>query len=256
MVVRVYRAERSGQRLALAKMTIDLSKPLDLPAVFTERFRLIENQCKAYKFSEELVEKREVSALVRDIDHYCNQNRIIGVHYTRALPESIVARGLLVRSGEEIRRQFLEQHGYRFSESEVSEIKGRWSDYFDQWESAARDGRIFFNFTEIELGESGSEYLLGLYGGEQVNMCFEFDEVLGIKLGTIGEPLVVRCSLDPKQITTFTEDPWGKILVSSFHAMINPNACRIDQDGYQEIPVKCEDLLEVRSLKNLATQAS
>ncbi len=52
----------------------------------------------------------------------------------------------------------------------------------------------------MELGESGSEYLLGLYGGEQVSMCFELDEALGIKLGTIGNPLVVRCALYPSKV--------------------------------------------------------
>ena len=75
--------------------------------------------------------------------------------------------------------------------------------------------------------------MLGLYGGEQVSMCFELDEPLGLKFGAIGEPMVVRCSLDPNQIRTFIENPWGKILVSSFHSLINPNACQIDQDGYQ-----------------------
>lgn len=231
-------------------MDIDFSKPLDLPIEFTERLRRIESHCKRHKYSEKLVEDREISPLVRDIDQYCNENRIIGVHYTRALPESIAAQGLLVRSGEEIRVNFLQQHGHRFSGAEIAEIKERWSKYFDRGDSAIRDGRVFFNFTESELDESGSEYLLGLYGGEQVNMCFEFDEALGIKLGEIGKPLVVRCALQPNQVESFIEHPWGKILVSSFHAAINPNAHRIDQDGYQEVPVKPEDIIEVRVLTN------
>lgn len=235
-------------------MDIDLTKPRDLPAEFTERLNRIENQCKNHEFSEQLVEHPEVSSLVRDIDQYCNENRIIGVHYTRAFPESISAQGLIVRSGEEIRREFLQRHGHRFSQAEMSEIKVRWSKYFDPRQSSARDGRIFFNFTEIELGQSGSEYLLGLYGGEQVSMCFELDEPLGTKLGAIGQPLVVRCALDPKLITTFIEHPWGKILVSSFHAAINPNAFRIDQDGYQEVPVKPEDVIEVRVITSGVTR--
>lgn len=231
-------------------MIIDLSKPLDLPIEFTERLHRIESLCKCHEFSEELVESREVSALVRDIDQYCYQNRVIGVHYTRAFPESISANGLLIRDGQEIRREFLRQHAHLFSETEIQEIKGRWSKYFDREQCSARDGRIFFNFTEIELGESGSEYLLGLYGGEQVSMCFELDEALGIKLGAIGSPLVVRCALHPCQVKTFIEHPWGKILVSSFHAMINPHAYRIDQDGYQEVSVEPKDVIEVRVLTN------
>ncbi|WP_428240793.1 hypothetical protein [Gynuella sp.] len=235
-------------------MDIDLSNPLDLPVEFTKRLHRIENHCRRHEFSDELVECREVSALVRDINQYCNENRIIGVHYTRALPESILAQGLLVRNGEEIRREFLQQHGHRFSEKEITEIKKRWSRYFNRNQSSARDDRIFFNFTEIKRGGGGSENLLSLYGGEQVSMCFKLGEALSIRLGEIGKPLVIRCALYPNQIKTFIEHPWGKILVSSFHAVINPNACRIDQDGYQEVPVKPEDVIEVRVLTNRVTR--
>lgn len=230
-------------------MNIDLSKPLDLPDEFVARLRAIENSCISQEFSESLVEQSNISALVRDIDLYCRNNRVIGVHYTRAVSESIRSKGLLIRNGKEIRETFLREHGHLFSQEEILIIKGRWERYYDHSQSYARNGRIFFNFTEIELGRSGTQYLLGLYGGEQVSMCFELDEPLGLKFGTIGEPLVVRCSLDPNEVKTFVEYPWGKILVSSFHALINPNAYRIDQDGYQSIPVKPEDIVELRVLK-------
>lgn len=230
-------------------MDIDLTKPNELPIEFKKRLRSFEALCKEYEFSEKLIGHREVSVLVRDINQYCNDNRIIGVHYTRAVPDSIRRLGLLLRSGDQIRKDFLDQHGYLFSDTEISEIKRRWANYFTPSQSSIRDHRIFFNFTEVELGESGAEYLLGLYGGEQVGMCFELDEALGVKLGRIGNPLVVRCSLDPSQMSTFSEHPWGEILVSSFHLEINPNAHRIDQDAYQECPVKPEDIVEVRVLE-------
>ncbi|MFD0707455.1 hypothetical protein [Photorhabdus akhurstii] len=231
-------------------MNIDLCKPLDLPDEFVARLRAIESSCISQEFSESLVEQRNISTLVRDIDLYCRNNRIIGVHYTRAVPESIRSKGLLIRNGKEIRETFLNKYGHLFSQEETLTIKERWERYFDHRQSSARNRRIFFNFTEIELGRSGTKYLLGLYGGEQVNMCFEPDEPLGLKFGAIGEPMVVRCSLDPNEVKTFIEYPWGKILVSSFHALINPDAYRIDQDGYQSIPVKPEDIVEIRVLKN------
>ncbi|WP_447880645.1 hypothetical protein [Serratia fonticola] len=231
-------------------MNIDLCKPLDLPDGFVARLKEIESSCISQGFSESLFEQGNISTLVRDIDQYCLNNRIIGVHYTRALPESILSKGLLIRSGKEIRETFLSQHGHLFSHEETLIIEDRWSRYFDHGQRSARNSRIFFNFTEIELGCSGTKYLLGLYGGEQVSMCFDLDEPLGLKLGAIGEPMVVRCSLDPNQVKTFIENPWGKILVSSFHALINPDAYRIDQDGYQSIPVTSEDIVELRVLKN------
>lgn len=235
-------------------MNIDLCKPLDLPGEFVDRLRAIESPCMDHEFSESLVERTDVSSLVRDLDQYCRSNRIIGVHYTRAVPESILSGGLLIRDGEEIRKTFLNEHGHLFSQEEILAIKKRWNEYFDHGQNSARDRRIFFNFTETELGCSGTEYLLGLYGGEQVSMCFELDEPIGLKLGRIGVPLVVRCSLDPSQVQTFIENPWGKILVSSFHALTNPDAYRIDQDGYQSVPVKPDDIVEVRVLTNQSTR--
>lgn len=235
-------------------MNIELCKPLDLPGEFVDRLRAIERPCMEHEFAESLVERSDVSSLARDLDRYCRNNRIIGVHYTRAVPESIRSKGLLIRDGEEIREAFINEHGHLFSQEEILTIKKRWNDYFDHGQSSVRNRRIFFNFTEIELGGGGTEYLLGLYGGEQVSMCFELDEPIGLKLSGIGAPLVVRCSLDPNQVETFIENPWGKILISSFHALTNPGAYRIDQDGYQSVPVKPEDIVEVRVLTNQSTR--
>ena len=231
-------------------MNIDLCKPLDLPNEFVDRLKAIESSFMEYEFTESLVDRSDVSCLARDLDCYCRSNRIIGVHYTRAVPDSIQSKGLLIRDGKEIREAFINEHGNRFSQEEIRTIKKRWDDYFDHGQSSVRDRRIFFNFTETELGGGGTEYLLGLYGGEQVSMCFELDEPIGLKLGAIGAPLVVRCSLDPNQIETFIENPWGKILISSFHALTNPSAYRIDQDGYQSVPVKPVDIIEIRVLTN------
>ena len=236
-------------------MNIDLCKPLDLPGEFVDRLRAIENPCMDHEFSESLFKLRDVSSLARDLDRYCKNNRIIGVHYTRAVPESIRSKGLLIRDGIEIRQKFINEHVHLFSQEEILTIKKRWNDYFDYGQSSVRDRRIFFNFTEIELGDSGTEYLLGLYGGEQVSMCFELDEPIGLKLGSIGVPMVVRCSLDPNQVETFIENPWGKILISSFHALTNPGAYRIDQDGYQSEPVKPENIVEVRVLTNQSSRS-
>lgn len=230
-------------------VNIDLTKPDQLPAEFKQQLHSFESLFKKYDFSEKVIEDRDVNLLVKDINKYCSENRVIGVHYTRAVPDSIQKSGLLLRSGDEIRRNFLEQHGSLFSESEIYEIKKRWAVYFNASQRSIRDLRIFFNFTEVELGESGSECLLGLYGGEQVSMCFELNESLGIKLGQIGQPIVVRCALDPEKLITFTEHPWGEILVSSAHLAVNPNAYRIDQDAYQELPVSPDDIIEIRVLE-------
>jgi hypothetical protein len=236
-------------------MIIDPTKPLDLPTQFVRRLNAIDELCREHEFSENLVEIGEVSILVRDIDAYCCENDIVGIHYTRAIPDSIKSQGLLIRSGSEIRNTFLAEHSHRFTSDEISLIKERWGSYFTGNQCSARDNRIFFNFTESALENGGAEYLIGLYGGEQVAMCFEFDDPIGIKLSEIGDPLIVRCALDPSNVDTFIEFPWGKILVSSYHLSINPEAYGIDQDGYQNIAVTPEKIIEVKALTSQSTRA-
>ncbi|HAD08366.1 MAG TPA: hypothetical protein DCF62_02685 [Porticoccaceae bacterium] len=235
-------------------MIIDLTRPQDLPNRFVHRLNAIDDLCRNNEFSEVLVEISDVSILVREIDAYCHENEIVGIHYTRAVPGSIKERGLLIRSGSEIRSAFLEEHGHRFTSEEITLIKDRWESYFAGMQRSARDNRIFFNFTESALGNGGAEYLIGLYGGEQVAMCFELEDPIGIKLAEIGEPLIVRCALNPSDVKTFMEYPWGKILVSSYHLSKNSEAYGIDQDGYQSVAVAPEKIVEVKALTNQSTR--
>lgn len=229
-------------------MIIDPTKPLDLPTHFVHRLHAIDELCREHEFSETLVELREVSILVSDIDSYCRENQIIGIHYTRAVLDNIKNQGLLIRSGCEIRNTFLAEHAHRFTSDEIRLIKEQWGSYFTENKCSIRDNLIFFNFTESALGDGSAENLIGLYGGEQVAMCFELNDTIGIKLSKIGDPLIVRCVLDPINVNTFIEFPWGKILVSSYHLLINPKAYGIDQDGYQSIAVDPEKIIEVKAL--------
>lgn len=89
-----------------------------------------------------------------------------------------------------------------------------------------------------------------MYGGEQVNMCFRYDSNIGKKLKQIGAPLVVRCSLNPNQVNTFIENPWGKIVVSSYHLSQNSEAYQIDQDGYLTVPVGPKKIIEIQTLSD------
>ncbi|KAB0665079.1 hypothetical protein F6V25_10670 [Oryzomonas japonica] len=227
---------------------IDLNKPDRLPEEFVAALKRINYLCVKYEFSEELVKHREVVSLVSDLNSFCLENYIIGVHYTRASQNRIRSQGLLIRSGEEIRAEFLKDFGHMFSESEIVTIKERWSNYFLPDQSRIRDGRLFFNFTKTSLNNGGAEPLLGLYGGEQVSICFRRDCSIGSKLAYIGEPVMVCCSLNPNIVSTFIEYPWGKILVSSYHLSVNTGAYGIDQDGYQSVPVTPDNIVEIIQL--------
>ena len=190
-----------------------------------------------------------IQPLVRELNDFCMSNRIIGIHYTRADKARIEKQGLLLRSGEDIRETFIQEYGKHFTDKEIAEIASRWDDCFCDEQTRYRDFCVFFNFTEDALSNGGAEYLLKLYGGEQISMCFRDNDCpIGKKLGQIGEPLLVRCSLDPKIVNTFTENPWGKILVSSFHVEVNSEAYRIDQDGYIKEPVSAQNIIGVNVL--------
>ena len=179
-------------------------------------------------------------------------NKIIGIHFTRALKINIIKNGLLSRSGDEIREKFIKEFGHLFSSEQISEIKRRWSQYF--WDgSDGRDFNVFFTFTDSALGSSRTEYLLDFYGGEQVSMCFDKDEddEISTILQKIGEPLIVKCALNPSNITTYTECPWGMILVSTYHCEMNPLATRFVQEGSISVSVPPEDIVSIISLSNL-----
>lgn len=231
-------------------MIIDLTKPDKLPCELYERLKRIESLCRGFEFSEKLVTHRDVRSLVKDINSFCMTQKIIGIHYTRANPKNILENGLLVRSGDKIRALFLKEYGHLFTEQELIIVQKHWENYFNSQQMAARDSRVFFNFTEMALNTHGAKYLLGLYGGEQVAMGFELDDKIGKKLGNIGFPLLVRCALDPNAVRTFTEHPWGEIMVSAYHLTVRGEAYGIDQDGYQTIPVDPIDIVEITVLDN------
>ncbi|MXV84140.1 hypothetical protein F4Z98_12320, partial [Candidatus Poribacteria bacterium] len=224
-------------------MNIDLNNINHLPEAEQHKLESIRDLCHQEEYSQELVRHSRVQPLVRELNDFCMSNRVIGIHYTRANKTSIVKYGLLCRSGDEIRETFLEEHGKLFTDEEISKLKSTWDSTYCKEEASNRDFMIFFNFiiTENPLHNAATEDLLNHYGGEQIPICFcqpplfiqgGTNKKCSIckKLNQIGEPLLVRCSLDPKTVNTFTENPWGKILVSSFHVEVNPEACRIDQD--------------------------
>lgn len=221
---------------------IDLQRPELLPEALRVRLDSIKSLCRNEEFSEELVRHSEVQNVVIELDNYCMQRRVLGIHYTRAIRTDIEQKGLLVRTGAEIRDEFVQRFGHKFEADEMEWLQNMWSSHqFTQ--SNIRDSMLWFSFTLSAYGGSGSKYLLGMYGGEQIHMGIEFDTPIWEKLASIGEPLLVKCALDPQKVKTFIQHPWGKILVSSFHLRVEPEAFRIDQDGKVTESISPEDLV-------------
>lgn len=199
--------------------------------------------------SEQLLAIPALLQIAKQLDGICIREGVYGYHYTRAEKESIEQRGLLALSGDERRRDFLERYGHLFTDEQRRRILEKWRYYFTPGMRCSRDHKIYFNFTLDALKDIGAEYLLACYGGEVVNMPLCDDPELEAILKTIGTPMIVECILDAAVITTFVEYPWGRIWLSSYHVTLNPNAFQWDQDGYQEISVRPEQISSIQILE-------
>ncbi|MCG7865853.1 MAG: hypothetical protein JAY74_05695 [Candidatus Thiodiazotropha taylori] len=221
---------------------IDLQRPDLLPKTLRKRLESIEPHCRNEEFSENLVQHPEVLDVIVELDHHCMQRSILGIHYTRAIRADIERKGLLVRTGNEIRSEFVERFNHIFNTEELAWLQTLWSSNQAK-QASIRDSMLWFNFTLSSFGNADSDYLLGMYGGEQIHMGIEFDSPIGKKLAGIGEPLIVKCVLNPHKVKTFIEHPWGKILASSFHLSIESEAYRTDLDGKVIESISPKDLV-------------
>ena len=227
-------------------LIIDLTKPKKLPNKLKDKLDELYPLCIQHKFFDHLVEDTRVRTLIRDLNDFCLRHRVVGIHYTRAMPESIKEKGLLLRSGAEIRSEFLKDYSDRFTESEFNQMREMWAQNFNMEQQRIRDHRVWFNFTKHALSNRGASPLLKNFGGEQI--YFYLSENLKEKIRNLGKPLVVYCSLDPNQVKTFREYSWGKILLSSYHLSVNHEAHIQDTDAYQSIPVTSDEIIRIQEL--------
>lgn len=226
---------------------VDLEDPMSLPAGIQRKLSDHHDHFSRMEYLDDLREIGGIGKLIKDIDAFCCENIVIGYHYTRAVPEDILASGLLPRTGEQIRSQFLDRFGNMFSLQQISAMRQSWDSYFNARARSRRDLLLWFNFTKKALSDGGARLLLKYYGGEQIHFCI--DEIPGVaeKLASIGQPLILRCKLDPNRIRTTIEYPWGSIAVSAYHKRANPQASMLDQDGRQCDPVSPSQI-EIRCL--------
>lgn len=212
---------------------INLETLEGLPPEFIKRLAAFNDNFVQTKFLENLQDIFELQVIIYEINHYCEENRIYGFHFTRTDQKSILKFGLIPRSGFEIRHKFLTMYGHKFSSQEKELIIKAWTEYFSKKQREIRDNHIYFNLTQNALKNGGAELLLKYYGGEQVyNPIYEIEKVSD-QLQSFGTPMILKCILNPKDLYTYIQNPWGSIAVSSYHRFLNPNAYVIDQDVYQ-----------------------
>lgn len=227
-------------------MVINLEKPNNLPLEFRNRLKRLNYLFQRHESYECFEEFPEIQQLENDLNRYCLSHKVMGIHYTRASADSIQAKGLLCRTGEKIRSDFLREDGDQFSETDIDTIKRCWNNYFDSGQARIRDSRVYFNFTHTAVSNGGANNLF-CFGGEQIYSGLP--ERIINKFKNIGTPLIVYCALDPKQLNGIW-DP-AKILISSYHRLLNEYANTKDGDVWQAVSILPEDIMEIKFVQLL-----
>jgi hypothetical protein len=223
-------------------MVINLESLEGLPKEYLSELKKFDDTFKTSSFLEDYGNNENINQLIFEINNYCLDNKIIGFHYTNAIEKDISEKGMIIRSGEQIRNDFVKRFFHLFEQSEQRLIEERWLSRFGKKDIKIRDNRIFFNFTKNALNNGGAELLLKYYGGEQIYFPLFKLPTIEKKLREIGKPMILKCCLNPNEINTYIENSWGKIIVSSYNRTINSNANVVDQDGYQKRGVPKENI--------------
>ena len=179
---------------------INLEDLSGLPRQFLARLKEFNQEFLETDYLDSLGHLGNLQNLIIAIDNYCQENIIIGYHYTRANPECILEKGLLARTGSEIRNEFLSQHKHHFTPEELVRILDEWRNCFDEEDEEIRDNHVFFNFTMCAMKDGGTDLLLENCGGEQVYTPLYHIDSIKDKIKQIGQPIIVKCKLHPKDL--------------------------------------------------------
>jgi len=224
-------------------LVVNLEEPQSLPEVYLGQLAEWDAHFRRELYLTNVMKDRAFRRLVEDIDSFCAKNMVLGFHYTRGFPADFLAHGLLVRSGEQSRSESMQRFREIFTPAQCAAISAAWAQHFTAGQPEVRDSRVWFNFTTSALGNGGADRLLTYYGGEQIYLPIRELPGIGKTLRSIGQPLIVKCALVPAELQTFIEHPWGSIVTSSYHRLVNPAAHpteHSDQDGWQSVSVPPE----------------
>lgn len=213
-------------------MAINLTSCDQVPTQIIRRLQDLESVFTEHEFLEGVLAVDTLYQTTVELNALCLREGVIGYHYTRAIKKDIETVGLQCTNCVTHQRSFMLKHGDRFSDVQRRRIQQHWNDYFDATQMRVRDGRVWFNFTLAALHDGGADPLLAYFGGETIYMPLKRDVEVASILQTIGQPLVIECILATDNLHTFSEHPWGRIWLSTYHTTINPDSHQCDVDAY------------------------
>jgi hypothetical protein len=203
---------------------------------------------------EELMQSRSIDSVARGrnaqpvlarMNEHLEDSGIVGIHYTRAVPEDISASGLVCATGAQRRAWFLAKYGHHFCSPELEAIKAAWRQYFTGCQNSARDNKVFFNLTATALKDGGAAPLLEYFGGEAINMPLVGLPKITEKIKHLGSPLIVKCGLKPSRLLGCWTYPAAVVWLSAYHKQLNSRAVLYDVDVYATSTVRPENIISI-----------
>jgi hypothetical protein len=190
----------------------------------------------------------DIRAIGSDLVKRCYESKLIGYHCTKEKhPGFFKEHGLELTDPERKVTAFLEEFGTQFSESKLGEVKRKFADWLDWAEQMmSRRGKIWFCLTRNAVMEPGTEMFFKYYGGEIIYWPFaDRDTEVEALLERIGSPVVIELALDPSQLQYFGDDNLASSMLSYYGVSVNPSFNAYNIEGYAEVPLPPESIVEV-----------
>ena len=226
-------------------MAISLDSISQIPQAISDELCRFDRVLADRRLVEQLLENSNLRRLASALDDLCRAEGVTGYHFTRAVHEHIADRGLQLSRGGDRRRDFISEYGHLFSEAQRERIAKMWNGYFDESRDAHRDGRIWFCCTLRSLEDGDADRLLTFFGGESIYMPLTEDDEVAAVLRAIGQPLIVKAKLPGTKLHTFSEIPWGRVWLSTYHVSVNKEAQQHDVDAYVLEPVPRDQIVSI-----------
>lgn len=195
-----------------------------LPKELLKELSALDSSLKRIDYFDDVEREVDLNSVLERLDSYLEERGVIAHHYTRADPESIRLRGLIVSTGAERRAWFLTAYGHRFTPEQLSQIREAHAKYFWKGQNEVRDGLVFLTLNKHAPDDLDVAPLLSYFGGETINMPLTRIPGVDEVLRSIGKPLVVSVQLHPSQMIDCTDHSAARVWLSAYHAKVNPKA--------------------------------
>ena len=229
-------------------MIVDFDKEPLIPGHLNGLLAPVLSLLKGARSVESISDERPARLLMEALTAELEETGFVGIHHTRALPESIKSNGLQLLTGRERRAKFLREYGKLFTAGEIADIEAAWKNYFCGMQYMGREGQVWFNYTSDEFDTAEESHFLRYFGGEQIHMPLHDHPSVSEKLRSIGVPLRVRCRLFPSVVTEFRDHSAAWVWLSIYHKKLNPSAAVDSFNIYSPRSIPASAILSVDPL--------